>query len=150
MPAIARSTIGIVAVASRRYIDWLQALYRYVKRLHHFSVCILSKCVLRQGTWLSLSGRSVSGSPGIQSLTIINIPTGKRVEMPWTLLENFCSLLSSALLSFCSKKLLYNGSPLNSMKYLMLVSQKVVFYQISGLFEETKLTLLLYLFRTYC
>ncbi|XP_006461100.1 hypothetical protein AGABI2DRAFT_204597, partial [Agaricus bisporus var. bisporus H97] len=30
MPVIARSTIGIVAVASRRYIDWLQALYRYM------------------------------------------------------------------------------------------------------------------------
>ncbi|KAF8906527.1 hypothetical protein CPB84DRAFT_1675669, partial [Gymnopilus junonius] len=29
-PSVIRSTIGIVAVSSRRYIDWLQALQRYV------------------------------------------------------------------------------------------------------------------------
>ena len=30
LPSIARATLGIVAVASRRYIDWLDALHRYV------------------------------------------------------------------------------------------------------------------------
>ncbi|KAJ3575123.1 hypothetical protein NP233_g1300 [Leucocoprinus birnbaumii] len=30
IPIIARSTLGVIAVASRRYIDWLQALHRYI------------------------------------------------------------------------------------------------------------------------
>ncbi|KAF8973263.1 hypothetical protein BDZ97DRAFT_1780386 [Flammula alnicola] len=29
-PTIIRSTIGVVAVSSRRYIDWMQALHRYI------------------------------------------------------------------------------------------------------------------------
>jgi len=30
LPAVVRATIGVVAVASRRYIDWLEVLHRYV------------------------------------------------------------------------------------------------------------------------
>ncbi|KAF7792394.1 hypothetical protein EIP86_003431 [Pleurotus ostreatoroseus] len=30
MPRVARNSIGVVAVAARRYIDWLEALHRYV------------------------------------------------------------------------------------------------------------------------
>lgn len=29
-PAIIRATVGVVAVSTRRYIDWLQALHRSV------------------------------------------------------------------------------------------------------------------------
>jgi hypothetical protein len=42
-PRIARHTIGVVAVGSRRYIDWIGVLYRSVFRLcrshrdHHHS-----------------------------------------------------------------------------------------------------------------
>ncbi|KAF9049751.1 hypothetical protein BJ165DRAFT_1341961 [Panaeolus papilionaceus] len=30
IPSVLRSTIGVVAVSTRRYIDWLQALHRYI------------------------------------------------------------------------------------------------------------------------
>ncbi|PPQ98611.1 hypothetical protein CVT24_003944 [Panaeolus cyanescens] len=39
VPSILRSTIGVVAVSTRRYIDWLQALHRYIA-LFAWSLCI--------------------------------------------------------------------------------------------------------------
>lgn len=42
LPRLARYTVGIVAVGSRRYIDWLEVLHRYVGnsygRLHSLHV----------------------------------------------------------------------------------------------------------------
>lgn len=33
LPRLARNTIGVVAVGSRKFIDWVAVLYRYVPTL---------------------------------------------------------------------------------------------------------------------
>lgn len=34
MPVIIKATVGVVAVGTRRYIDWMQALHRCVRAIH--------------------------------------------------------------------------------------------------------------------
>ncbi|OBZ67098.1 putative MscS family protein C2C4.17c [Grifola frondosa] len=49
LPRVARHTIGVVAVGSRRYIDWLDALYRYVALFSWALTCWVSFNALING-----------------------------------------------------------------------------------------------------
>jgi len=42
-PTIIRGTIGVVAVSTRRYIDWMQALHRHVFHFISRTLCLTSK-----------------------------------------------------------------------------------------------------------
>jgi len=98
-PAIIRSTVGVVAVSTRRYIDWMQALHRSV-----FLVILYALCLHDQGTLLSSPGHSPSGYRTNPSLIIgrIRTPLQKAFKPSMSSPKSF-SVVSSARPFFCLK-----------------------------------------------
>ena len=113
VPAIIRSTVGVVAVSSRKYIDWMVALHRGVIFFVFQPHCVYT---FYTGTLPCSPGQSQSGYPFYPSSPVTGTQTAAiRVLTRLTSSEKFCWDPFSVPVFSCSRNSPFNGLQASSM-----------------------------------
>lgn len=120
LPVIIRSTIGVVAVSSRKYIDWMYALHRKVLSLS-VQLSYLDRA-FETGTPPCSPGQFSSGSATCPSSSIAGIQiSAATVPTRLTSSESFYWHPFSVPVFFCLRSFPFSGLQASSTNGRMLV-----------------------------